>query len=115
MDLECPFGAKNAALRKDQMARANRQHIPGQVWHIIRRCIKNRVPSPICEGPEAVVSVVVQGEETLRVEFLVEPDETIKVMPVTASVTELKGIVPRPERTRSLEEMDQAIADGVDG
>ncbi len=29
-----------------------------------------------------------------RVEFLVEPDGTIKVMPVTASVTELKGIVP---------------------
>ncbi len=29
-----------------------------------------------------------------RVEFLVEPDGTIKVIPVTASVTELKGIVP---------------------
>ncbi len=50
-----------------------------------------------------------------RVEFLVEPDGTIKVIPVTASVTELKGIVPPPERALSLEEMDQAIADGAGG
>ena len=49
----------------------------------------------------------------VRVEFLIEPDGTIKVIPVTASVTELKGIVPPPERTLSLEEMDQAIAEGA--
>ena len=50
-----------------------------------------------------------------RVEFLLEPDGTIRVIPVTASVTELKGIVPPPARTLSLEEMDQAIADGASG
>ena len=50
-----------------------------------------------------------------RVEFLVEPDGTIKVIPVTASVTELKGIVPPPKRTLSLDEMDQAIAEGAGG
>lgn len=50
-----------------------------------------------------------------RAEFLLEPDGTIKVIPVTASVTELKGIVPPPARILSLEEMDQAVAEGAGG
>ena len=48
-----------------------------------------------------------------RVDFLVEPDGTVRLVPVTASVKELKGLVPRPERILGLEEMDEAIARGA--
>ena len=48
-----------------------------------------------------------------RVDFLVEPDGTVRLVPVTASVKELKGLVPRPERVLGLEEMDEAIARGA--
>ncbi len=48
-----------------------------------------------------------------RIEFLTEPDGSIKVVPITTSVTELKGMVPPPPKPLSLEEMDQAVADGA--
>ena len=48
-----------------------------------------------------------------RIEFLAEPDGSIKVVPITASVTELKGMLPPPAESLSLEEMEQAIADGA--
>lgn len=48
-----------------------------------------------------------------RVDFLVEPDGTVRLVPVTASVKELKGLVPRPERIVGLEGMDEAIARGA--
>ena len=48
-----------------------------------------------------------------RIEFLVDEDGTVRVVPVTAKVTELKGMVPKPGRAISLEEMDEAIARGA--
>ncbi len=48
-----------------------------------------------------------------RIEFLVDEDGTVRVIPVTAKVTELKGMVPKPRRAVSLEEMDEAIARGA--
>jgi antitoxin PrlF len=48
-----------------------------------------------------------------RLEFLVEPDGSIRAIPVTGSVTDLKGILPLPDRSLSLEEMDAAIAAGA--
>ena len=48
-----------------------------------------------------------------RIEFLVDEDGTVRVVPVTAKVTELKGMVPKPRRAVSLEEMDEAIARGA--
>jgi len=45
-----------------------------------------------------------------RLEFFVEPDGSIRAIPVTGSVTDLKGILPPPQRTLSLEEMDEAIS-----
>lgn len=48
-----------------------------------------------------------------RIEFLVDEDGTVRVVPVTAKVTELKGMVPKPRRAVSLEEMDEAIVRGA--
>ena len=48
-----------------------------------------------------------------KIEFLVDQDGTVRVIPVTASVRELKGMVPKPNRVVSLDDMEQAIADGA--
>jgi len=48
-----------------------------------------------------------------RLEFLVETDGSIRAIPVTGSVTDLKGLLPPPKQTLSLEEMDTAIATGA--
>lgn len=45
-----------------------------------------------------------------KIEFLLDETGTLRVVPVTASVTRLKGMVPKPTRIVSLEEMDEAIA-----
>ena len=45
-----------------------------------------------------------------RIDFIVEEDGGLRVTPVTASVTRLKGMVPRPGFPVSIEEMDEAIA-----
>ena len=45
-----------------------------------------------------------------KIEFLLDETGTLRVVPVTASVTRLKGMVPKPPRIVSLEEMDEAIA-----
>jgi hypothetical protein len=43
----------------------------------------------------------------------VDPDGTVRLVPVTASVKELKGLVPPPKRALSLDELDDAIAEGA--
>jgi antitoxin PrlF len=44
-----------------------------------------------------------------RVEFLVEPDGKVVLVPATVDIAELKGILaPAPQRA-SLDEMEQAI------
>ena len=48
-----------------------------------------------------------------RLDFIVEPDGTARIVPVTASIKELKGLVPAPRRKLSLEDMDDAIAKGA--
>ena len=45
-----------------------------------------------------------------KIDFMLDPDGGVRVVPVTASVTQLKGMVPRPEFPVSLAEMDEAIA-----
>lgn len=44
-----------------------------------------------------------------RVEFMVGEDGTVTVWPVTAHVTTLKGLVPKPKRAVTLKEMQDAI------
>ncbi len=44
-----------------------------------------------------------------KIDFMLEGDG-LRVTPVTASVTQLKGMVPKPAVPVSLQEMDAAIA-----
>ena len=45
-----------------------------------------------------------------RIDFILEEDGCVRVTPVNASVTLLKGMVPRPRSPVGLEEMNEAIA-----
>lgn len=44
-----------------------------------------------------------------RLDFVVQADGAVRVLPVKGSVKALKGILPKPARPVSLEEMEQAI------
>lgn len=44
-----------------------------------------------------------------KVDFLIADDGQVTVQPAVDDVTELKGMLPRPARPVSLEEMDAAI------
>ena len=48
-----------------------------------------------------------------RVEFIVDDEGFARMLPVSRSVRELKGMVPPPKRTLSLEDMDKAIRRGA--
>lgn len=50
-----------------------------------------------------------------QVTFVRMRDGNFAVMPATLSVKRLKGIVPKPARPVSLEDMDRAIAAGAKG
>ncbi|GMU47772.1 MAG: hypothetical protein AMXMBFR26_25540 [Porticoccaceae bacterium] len=50
-----------------------------------------------------------------RLDFILEPDGTVRVLPITGSVKRLKGLLPKPSRTLTVEEMDDAIAKGAAG
>ena len=45
-----------------------------------------------------------------RIEFLLEKNGRIELIPVSASVTRLKGMVPRPAKPVSIDKMNAAIA-----
>jgi AbrB family looped-hinge helix DNA binding protein len=44
-----------------------------------------------------------------RVEFVLEADGTVRLLPVTSSVTALKGMLPKPGEPVSLAAMERAI------
>jgi AbrB family looped-hinge helix DNA binding protein len=44
-----------------------------------------------------------------KVVFFLEEDDMVKLAPVGQSVTKLKGMVPKPERALTLEEINDAI------
>ena len=50
-----------------------------------------------------------------RLDFILEADGTVRVLPITGSVKRLKGILPKPARALTLEEMGDAIAKGAAG
>ncbi len=50
-----------------------------------------------------------------RLDFILEADGTVRVLPITGSVRRLKGILSKPSRALTLEEMDDAIAKGAAG
>ena len=47
-----------------------------------------------------------------RIEFLKE-DGRVVLLPVTLDIRELFGALPRPKRTVSLKEMDEAVREGA--
>jgi len=49
-----------------------------------------------------------------RVEFILEDNNVVRMVPRTTSVTRLKGMLPTPKQPVSLDEMAEAIAAGGD-
>jgi AbrB family looped-hinge helix DNA binding protein len=47
-----------------------------------------------------------------KLEFIITADDRMEVIPMTDSVKNLKGMVPKPAKPLTLEEMDRAIAEG---
>ena len=45
-----------------------------------------------------------------KIEFMLVEDSSLLVTPVTAPVTRLKGMVPKPEAPLSLDTLDEAVA-----
>lgn len=50
-----------------------------------------------------------------RLEFIIKDDDRLEVVRVGGSARDLKGLLPRPGRALSLDEMDAAIAKGARG
>jgi AbrB family looped-hinge helix DNA binding protein len=50
-----------------------------------------------------------------RLEFIIKDDERLEVVRVGGSARDLKGLLPRPSRSLSLDDMDAAIAKGAKG
>lgn len=50
-----------------------------------------------------------------RLEFIVKADDRLEVVRLGGSVRDLKGLLPRPTRALSLDEMDAAMANGAKG
>ncbi len=50
-----------------------------------------------------------------KLEFLIQDDGTAKMIPLTSSVKQLKGIVAKPQKAVSLEDMEKAILKGAQG
>ena len=48
-----------------------------------------------------------------KIEFMLVEDGSLLVTPVTASVTRLKGMVPKPEAPLSIETLNEAVAKAV--
>ena len=48
-----------------------------------------------------------------RVRFIVEADGRVRLLPAKRDISELVGILPKPKRVMSIEEMDEAIHKAV--
>lgn len=45
-----------------------------------------------------------------RVEFIIEPNNAVRMLVCNTSVSWLRGMLPKPERPVSLAEMEEAVA-----
>ena len=50
-----------------------------------------------------------------RVEFIIEANNVVRLIPHLTSVKILKGMLTKPAQAVSLEQMDEAIANGIVG
>jgi antitoxin PrlF len=48
-----------------------------------------------------------------KLEFIVIDQERLEVIPVVETITNLKGMVPKPKKPLSLADMEKAIAKGA--
>ena len=48
-----------------------------------------------------------------RLEFILDADGTVRLLPVTSSLKELKQLVPKPGKALTLTAMERAIARGA--
>ena len=48
-----------------------------------------------------------------RVDFVVNDRDHLELIPINGSIQRLKGMVPKPARILSQEDMDQAVAEGA--
>lgn len=48
-----------------------------------------------------------------RVEFVSNADGEVKLLPMSRSIHELKGLLKAPDKPLSLKEMDEAVAKGA--
>jgi antitoxin PrlF len=75
------------------------------------------VQATITSKGQVTVPKIVRDRLHLRpgdkLEFLVDEDGTLRVVPVTASLRQLKGMVQKTKRAVSLSEMEEAIAKGA--
>jgi AbrB family looped-hinge helix DNA binding protein len=46
-----------------------------------------------------------------RLEFVLQPDGRVLMIPATVDVRDLKGILPKPKRKLSLDDIDRVIRD----
>jgi len=50
-----------------------------------------------------------------RLQYFIEPDGRVTLLPKTLSIKDLEGVLPPAENRVSLEAMDQAVAEGAQG
>jgi len=48
-----------------------------------------------------------------KVEFMIDSDGNVKMVPIKSSIKDIKGIVPKPKKVVSLDEMQDAIEKGL--
>ncbi len=65
------------------------------------------------------VTIPVEARRRLRIlpgtklEFIVHDDGRLEVIPLSGSIKDLKGALPRPKKALTLVEMDEAVAKGA--
>ncbi len=60
----------------------------------------------------AAVRAALKLKTGTRIRFIQEDDGRFSLVPLTRSILRMQGIVPKLDRTVSLEEMEDAIAEG---
>ncbi len=50
-----------------------------------------------------------------RIEFILENDDIVRMIPRRGSIKNLKAMLPKPSKPVSLKQMDQAITDAISG
>lgn len=48
-----------------------------------------------------------------RIEFVIEEDGRVTLVPATLDVADLKGALPRPKTPVTLEDMERAVSEGA--